>query len=169
MCLPIAALGLTAAQTLMAGLTVATTAASVIGQRQSAKAQQAAIRKQSEVQNDQIAKAAGQELTQQARAARRERATMRATASESGINLESGSFLAALQTSSLNQFNNQGLIVQNAAGQQAGRAASTQSLLNQSKPMSALNAGLTIGSSAVGAYGEAKDAAMRGSTSATGG
>jgi hypothetical protein len=50
-------------------------------------------------------------MTERARAARRERASMRSAGAESGINMGSNSFLAGLQTSVLNQYSDQGLIL----------------------------------------------------------
>lgn len=168
MCFPVAALGMTAAQTLMTGLAVATSAASFVAADRQAKAQQKLINQQSAIQADEIARAAGQELTQQAMAARRERAEMRAAASQSGINLNSGSFLDALQASSQTQENNMGLIIQNERAQQRARGANTQSLLNQNARPSPLLGALSVASAGVGAYQGSKKAADRGTTKTTG-
>ena len=76
-------------------------------------AQAKAVSKQNQIRADEIAKQAGQELTERARMARRERAAARAAASQAGVNLGSNSFMAMLQTSEMNQYNDMGLIVYN--------------------------------------------------------
>lgn len=158
MCFPIVALGITAAQTAMIGLTVAATAASVAAQHQSAKAQTKAINEQNQVQADEIADAAGVELGERARAARRERASMRAAASESGVNLGSGSFIAALQTSISNQQNDMGLITANANNRQRARGAQAKSLMSQIQMPTAASAAFQIGAAGAGSYFNATDA-----------
>lgn len=169
MCFPIAALGLAAGQTAMLAVTVAATAASIYGQQQSAKAQARATGEQNEQQAEQIAQARGQELHERARAARRERAEMRANASEAGINLGSNSFLAALQTSAMNQYNDQGLILQNEKSQQAAREAQARSIQAGLRVPSGLSAALTLGAAGVGAYNQTKALEQAGTLAATGG
>jgi hypothetical protein len=112
-------------------IATATAAVGQIGAYQTGKAQARALAQQSQVQSDEISAAAGNELTERARAARRERATARAAGSEAGINLGSGSFIAALQNSAFNQYNDQGLIIQNERNQQRARIANTNSLASQ--------------------------------------
>jgi len=163
MCFPIAAIGFTAMQTMMVGLSVAATAASVAAQRQSAKAQVKAIDAQNAQQADEIAAAAGVELGERVRAARRERATMRASASESGINLGSGSFLSALQTSISNQQNDMGLITQNANNRQLARGVQAKSLMSQIQMPTAASAAFQIGAAGAGAYFNTSDASGVGS------
>ena len=167
MCPPIiAAAGLTMAQAVMIGATVVSTAVSVYSQQESAKANTKAISEQNQVQADEIARATGNELHERARAARRERAMMRASASESGVNLGSGSFLAALQTSAQNQYNDMGLIVQNEKGQQRARVANTRARM--AHVPSALSSALTIGAAGAGSYFNVKGASTRGSNAAAG-
>jgi len=169
MCPPvIAAAGLTMAQAVMIGATVVSTAVSVYSQQESAKANTKAISEQNQVQADEIARATGNELHERARAARRERAMMRASASESGVNLGSGSFLAALQTSAQNQYNDMGLIVQNEKGQQRARQAQANSLMAGHRVPSALSSALTIGAAGAGSYFNVKGASTRGSNAAAG-
>lgn len=98
-------------------------------QNSAARRQAAAIESQSAVRADEIRAAQGQELDERARAARRERAAARVSASESGINLSSNSFLAMLQTSEINQSIDSGLILKNEKTQQRARVAETNSLL----------------------------------------
>lgn len=134
------------------GVTVASAAASQYGQYQSAKAQVSAINQQNKLQAEEIAKAAGQEMTERARAARRERGAMRAAGSEAGINIDtSGSFTAALQASAFNQYNDQGLISYNERAQQRARQANATSSMSSIQVPNALTAALAIGSSYAGA------------------
>ena len=169
MCPPvIAAAGLTMAQAVMVGVTVVSTAATMYGQQQTAKANAAAVSAQNQVQADEIARATGNELHERARAARRERADMRAAAAESGINLSSNSFLASLQASAMNQYNDQGLIVQNEKGQQAARRAQARSIQAGLRVPNALSSALTIGAAGYGSYYDATSAARAGSNATVG-
>lgn len=154
MCFPVAigALALSATQMAVVGVTLATTAASLASQRQQAKAQERATNEQNAIQADEIAKSAGVELGERARAARRERASMRASASESGINLGSNSFLAALQTSQMNQSNDMGLITQNERGQQRARQANARSLMSRIQMPTAASSAFALGAAGAGAY-----------------
>ena len=152
----------------MIGLSAASTAAGLYVQQKNAKAQVSAINQANEVQADEISKAAGKELTERARAARRERGAMRAAASEAGLNLDSGSFLAALQTSASNQYNDQGTIIQNERGQQRSRASRARSEMAGVQMPDYLSSALRIGSSAYGAYNRGLDAQEHGSRRATG-
>lgn len=92
-------------------------------QNRAAKRQADALGKQNQVIADQISDQKGQEIDQRARAARRERAAARVSASESGINLGSNSFLAMLQTSEINQSIDAGLILHNEKNEQKARQA----------------------------------------------
>ena len=170
MCEPvtIGALTLTATQTAMAGLMIATAAASVYASNKQGKAQAQLIGRQNQVQADQIADAAGQQLTERSRAARRERAMMRASGAEAGINLGSGSFLAALSTSALNQTNDAGTILQNERNQQAARQANANSLQNQNRANTAYGWGAAaqIIGAGVGGYSAGQRAGSAGSQSA---
>lgn len=75
------------------------------------------LTKQAIQRDSEINQAAGQQEDANARQAREERAAARAAAAESGVNLGSGSFLAQLQTSQLNEVNNNGIILKNAENQ----------------------------------------------------
>lgn len=141
---------------------VASTALGQVGQYQSAKAQVRAINQQNEVQAREISKAAGQEMFERARAARRERGTARAAGSEAGVNLGSGSFLAALQNSAFNQYNDQGLIVQNEKSQQAARSANARSAMSSIQMPTALSSAFALGSSAAGSFYAAEGARASG-------
>lgn len=172
MCEPvtIGTLTITAGQMAAIGtaVTVASAAASQYGQYQSAKAQVAAVNQQNELQAEQIAKAAGQEMSERARAARRERGQMRAAGSEMGVSIEGGSFLAALQQSAFNQYNDQGLISYNERNQQKQRHTNATSQMSSIQVPTALSAALAIGSSYVGARQEFKVAGDTASKGVTG-
>lgn len=141
---------------------------SAVQQYQQASATNKAIAAQDQARADEIAKAAGNELTERARAARRERGAMRAAASEMGVNLAGGSFLAALQTSILNQYNDMGLIVQNERGQQRARAAQAATLRAQNPIPNHLVSALQVGFGAYGAYQRGKSSEKKGSDKAVG-
>jgi hypothetical protein len=174
MCEPVTIGSLTITATQMAwigtAVTVASTAASVYGQHQSAVAQVKAINKQNQIQAQEIASAAGQDMTERARAARRERGAMRASGAQAGIAVDNGgSFVAALQTSALNQNIDNGLISYNERAQQRARNANYRSSLSQISMPTGLSAALAIGSSYIGARNEFQVAGTNGSKSATGG
>jgi hypothetical protein len=94
---------------------------------QQASANKAAIEQQSTAQANQISQQAGQQESEAAMQARAASADSVAAAGASGINTGSNSFLASLQTTSMNAANNEGLIMENEQNQQAGRAAETNS------------------------------------------
>lgn len=151
--------------TLTTGLMYASMAVSAVGaygQYQSGKAQTRAINKQNEIQAQEIAEAAGLEMTERARAARRERGAMRAAGAESGINLGSNSFLAGLQVSAMNQYNDQGLILRNESNQQRARDASARSAAARIEMPTALTAALSIGSAGLQGYAAGASATRAG-------
>lgn len=133
----------------MAALSAVTTGVSMVSQRQQAKAQTKAINQANEIQAEQISDQKGVELSERARAARRERGTARVLAGEAGINLGSGSFMAQLQGSAMNQYNDSGLILQNEKAQQASRSAQTATALSNIVKPSGAEMALTIGANAV--------------------
>lgn len=149
------------------GLSATTAAVSAYSSRKTAKAQVSSIEAQNELEAEQIAESAGVELSERARAARRERGASRANASESGINLGSGSFLASLQTSLINQSNDMGLITRNADNQQKARQAKAQSAASSISMPSAASAAFSIGSSAASTYIGVRDASGTGSERAS--
>lgn len=117
--------------TIMLAVSAVTTGVSMYAQRQSAEAQQKALDKQNQVQADEISRQHGQQMTERAREARREVATARVLAGESGVNLGSGSFMAQLQQSAMNQYTDMGLVLQNEKSKQAARGAQMDSLFSQ--------------------------------------
>jgi type II secretory pathway component HofQ len=121
-------------------------------QNRAIKNQQKALAVQNQVRQDEINQQTGNEVNEIARAARRERAAARVAASESGINLGSGSFLAMLQESSVNQSINSGLTLKNGANAQRARDASYRSNLAALVTKSGLGIALDAVGSGVSAY-----------------
>lgn len=131
-------------------------------QRSAASAQVSAINQQNDAAASQIAAQTGQQMTERARAARVERASARAAASDVGVNLGSGSFLAALQTSSMAQGMDQGVMLYNNKNQVAALNADATAALSRVTKPTLLGAGITIGTSMYGAYGRANAAQKAG-------
>lgn len=131
-------------------------------QRSAASAQVSAINQQNDAAASQIAAQTGQQMTERARAARVERASARAAASDAGVNLGSGSFLAALQTSSMAQGMDQGVMLYNNKNQVAALNADATAALSRVTKPTLLGAGITIGTSMYGAYGRANAAQKAG-------
>lgn len=108
---------------------------------------------QQAIQRDkQINQAAGQQEDANARAAREDRAAARAAAAESGVNLGSGSFLAQLQTSQLNEVDNNGIILKNATNAKAETGIQYQSGLARLQKKNGLGIALDMTESAGAAY-----------------
>ena len=114
---------------IMAGLSVAASVATDIAANEAADRQAAAVNEQNQIRADEISDAKGVELDERARAARRERAAARVSASESGINLGSNSFLAMLQTSEINQSIDSALIKKGEKTLPRARQAETNSIM----------------------------------------
>lgn len=142
--------GITEAMVVMA---VVGTTVSVIAQHQQAMKEEGALNAQADARSKQVAAAAGQAESNAALAAREARADSTVAAGESGINLGSHSFIASLQTTTMNQYNNEGLIMENEKNQQTADVAETQSLLN-TKATSAtfLGGALDVALAGGGAY-----------------
>lgn len=113
----------------LAAVSVIGSVATNMAANNAADAQAAALEEQNAIQADEIRDAMGQELNERARAARRERASARVSASEAGINLGSNSFLAMLQTSEVNQAIDSGIILKNNSNAQRARQARHESNL----------------------------------------
>lgn len=150
-------------------LSLGSTAVGTVGQIQSGKAQARAINQQNEIAAEEIATAAGVEMTERARAARRERGSLRAAGSAAGINLDtSGSFIAALQSATMNQGIDSGLVVYNERTRQRARQAEARSAMSRVYIPSALEAALTIGGRAASDYSAIKKAKGGASKAAAG-
>lgn len=119
-----------AAYLIGAAITAATTVASVVAERAQASSNEKAIDQAADVRAHQVAAQAGQQESAAAMQARMARSQSVVAAGESGINLGSNSFLASLQTTTMTQYNNEGLIMENERAQQQGDEATTQSELN---------------------------------------
>lgn len=72
-----------------------------------------ALQKQADQRSEEVRDQASVEMNERARAVRRARAAARASASEAGINLDSGSFLAQLQSFDAQQDLDAGIITKN--------------------------------------------------------
>lgn len=136
--------------TLMAAFAVATTAMTAVAQSQQASAQAKVINQQSQIRSQQIADQAGQQENVAAMKARQEQAQSIAAASAAGVNLGSNSFLSSMQTTAMNQSNENGLILENEQNQQQANTADTQSLLD-SKAGSPTFLGATLNTALAGA------------------
>lgn len=81
-------------------------------------AQTKALTKQRNMRSQEIADQQDKQLNERARAARKERSAARASASESGINLSSNSFMAMLQDSEIQQSMDSATIVKDTNNRQ---------------------------------------------------
>lgn len=134
-------------QAIVAAIAVVASVAQNVQANRAASAQAKAITAQNQIKANQISDQMGQQIDERARAARRERAAARVSASESGINLGSNSFLAMLQTSEVNQSIDSGLILHNEANLQKQRQTDYRSYMSQIH----MKTGLGIALDAVGA------------------
>lgn len=144
--------------TAMVAMSVATTAVTAVAQSEQANAERRTINAQAAIKGQQERAQAGQELEQTSMRARAERAASAAAASGAGINLGSNSFMSSLQTTTMNQANEAGLITENEQNQQQATVAETQSLLN-SKASSPTFLGATLDTALAGG-----DAYMKGTS-----
>lgn len=128
------------------------TGASYVAANKSADAQSKLLTQQAIQRNTEINQSAGQQLDQRAQAAREERAAARAASAESGVNLDSNSFLAQLQTSDLQQVNDNGVILKNAENQKKSTGIQYDSALAGLQKKSGLAIGVGMASSFGTAY-----------------
>lgn len=158
--------GITEAAVIM---TVVGTAVSAVAAHQQAMKNEGAINDQANARAKQVAAEAGQAESQAAVAARNARADSTVAAGESGINLGSHSFIASLQTTTMNQSNNAGLIMENEKNQQNSDAAETQALMNKDATSPTfLGGALDTALAGGGAYISATNAYKRGTKSGGG-
>ncbi|WP_264588583.1 hypothetical protein [Sphingobium sp. B2D3A] len=146
MCAPLA-------PAIVAGVvSVVGTAATVIGQINTAKAQTAAINQQLEQVQDENRLAASAEMFDRMRAARREQARIRVAAGEAGLGLNSGSVGQLLIDSAMqSDLANQRSIANRESRDAAAVAEATSQMSYVQKP-TALGAGLQIASAASSAW-----------------
>lgn len=135
-----------------AGIAAVGTVIQMRAENKAAERQANALAIQNSVKQGEIADQHGNEINEVARAARRERAAARASASEAGINLGSNSFLAMLQSSEVNESINTGLILHDEKTQQKAREAEYQSNLSQLTRHTGLGIALGAIGSGVSAY-----------------
>jgi len=170
MCAPIAALGLTGAQTAMMGLGVASTAASLVGQQRAAKAQQDAAVASQRAQNAQTLneyqaknEKVGISLAERAREALRERSRQQVAQAESGV--AGISPLKEIANTYMQQGIDNGSLISKggSALEQTGANAEARYQSNASnyatgkaKQVNGLTAGLQIGMSGVQGYYQGK-------------
>lgn len=130
----------------------ATTAAQVYSEREQGKAQAEMLNQQHHKQVEQINDQAEAEASERARAARRERARIRVSASESGVNLASGSIENLMLDSLFQQNNDITGISANADAAHEASETETRSRLSMIQLPTALGAALRIGASAMSGY-----------------
>jgi hypothetical protein len=137
---------------IMAAVAVVASVAQNVSANRAASAQAKALTQQNQLKADQISDAEGQQVDERARAARKERAAARVSASESGINLGSNSFLAMLQTSEVNQGIDSGLILHNEANLQKQRQTDYASYMSQIHMKTGLGIALDASAAGLQAY-----------------
>lgn len=136
---------------LLAVAAVATTATSVIGQIQSAKAQTKNIQASLDVKSKQIDQASTAEVNDRLREARREQGRITVAAGESGLNLNSGAVETLLMDSVTQASLSNERSLANRESRRLAADAEAQSLV-PSRP-TALGAGLQIALAGAQAYG----------------
>ena len=133
-----------AAATIMAAYSASQ---SMAANRQS-RAQSKLLTQQAIQRDSEINSAAADQINQRSAAARQERAAARAAAAESGVNLGSGSFLAQLNASQLQEWNDNGVITKNAEEQKKATGVQYKSGLAGLQIQSGL--GIALGATAAG-------------------
>jgi hypothetical protein len=138
---------------------IAVAAIAVVSSVAKSKAENKAMRRQEEALNaankvraEQIDDQASSEMNERARAVRRARASARATASEAGINLSSGSFLAQLQNFNASEDLEAGLISSNRNNAQKSRDADYKSQLSRISYKTGLGIALDAAGAGLSAY-----------------
>ncbi|WP_156518408.1 virion core protein, T7 gp14 family [Sphingobium sp. EP60837] len=146
----------------MAGVTsVASTAASIVGQMQSAKAQNKAIEQQAEAVAEENRLSASADMFERDRAARREQSRIRTAAGEAGLVLNSGAIENLLMDSAMqNELANDRTLA-NRESRDKANIAEANSMYSKVQSPTALGAGLQIGASAASAWSGVRDAQMK--------
>lgn len=153
----------------MAGVGAVAAGAAMYSAKQSVKRQVKAMDKANQIQSDQMSQQAGAAMMQEAREARRETAEGRATASESGINLGSNSFLAIMQNSMFNESFDNGLVGVNESNQQQARQSEYSSRMASINIPTNLGIGLSMVQGGVSGYAGAVGMQQAGSANALNG
>ncbi len=142
---------------------VASVAQNQAQNRQNRKIEQA-VNAQAKQRNEQIDQAATAEMNERARAVRRAKASARAAASESGINLDSGSFLGQLNAMQAQDDMNAGLVAKNAQNQKAGVQTERAAALSRIQYKTGLGIALDAAVAGYGAYSGAGGTVGKGAT-----
>ena len=132
-------------------MAITSTAAQVVGQVQSAKAQQAAIDAQLQQNLTEFSAKASAETNDRLREARREQSKIKVAAGEAGLQL-GGSIDLLLKDSNLQSSMAAGRIQDNMGREVNNAAAEANSMSSRIESPTLLSAGLQIGNSAVGGY-----------------
>lgn len=133
------------------GLAAGASVAQNVAQNKANRAYERSLKEQNQLLAEEMRKKAGQELSERARIARRERGSARAAASAAGVNLASNSFLAMLSTIDTNLTNDAGTVLYNERSQQAARDVEYRGKLSQIQ----YKTGLGIALDAAAAGGQA--------------
>lgn len=144
--------------TIMTTLAIATTAASIVSEVQSAKAQEKAIRAQLEQTNTEINQKASAEVNDRQRAARREQARIKVAAGEAGLQL-GGSIDQLLSDSLMQAGLSHERTSQNRENELLSANAEANSMLSRVERPTILGAGLRLASA--GAQGYAQGTSMK--------
>lgn len=139
--------------TIAAGIAVATSAAQGIGAIKTAKAQEAAVREQREAVLEANRDEAGAELFDQMRASRREQASIRVAAGESGLGLNGNSIENLLFDSAMQMELQGSRTLANLESKNANTDAETQSALSRIQRPTALGVGLQVAGTAASSWG----------------
>lgn len=141
--------------TIAVTMAVVSTAASVVGEIQSAKVQKRAISDQLAVQQGEILKAETAELNDRQRTARREQARIKVAAGQAGLNI-GGSVEAMLNDSLFQNSLAAERTKLNADSQQNAAVAEANAMYSRINEPTLLSAGLRIGTSAAQGYSSGK-------------
>jgi hypothetical protein len=141
--------------------------ASVVQNRaanKAAKAQEQAIRAQADQRRKEVSAQASVELNERARAVRRAKASARAAASEAGVNLSSGSFLAQLTAFDVDSNMSAGVVTANRDNALKATDAQLNTGLARIQYKTGLGIAMDAGVSGVGAYTAAGGTFGKGAT-----
>jgi hypothetical protein len=135
------------------------TAVTAAAEKSQADAQSHAISAQEQAQQNQITQAAGQEDTVAAQQARQARSQSIVAAGAAGVNLKSNSFMASLQTTTMNQATEENLIGLNAKNSSnASLAEANSELASKATSPTFMGAALDTALAGAGAYVQGTEA-----------
>lgn len=154
MCLAAAAAAAGGASNLLAGLSIASTVASLGAQTIAANAQEDAITAQRRAQAEELQSRAETNLGERVKQARKERARLRVAAGEAGVG--GASFEAAMRDSFAQQNQDAALIQKNLAFADRASASRARSAMASINKPNALTAGLQIAGAGYSGYYQGK-------------